>query len=273
MFESIHFKGLEKSKMFGYAAELPFFKGRKSLEFKPGLNILFGGNGTGKSTVLRILAETMCATQGGVSVVTESALRDAGDVPLRGKPVDAIGLKVMHDGQPVVYSDPRQTVGLIGGGFDYDFMDRGVQEATGSKRLSHGQNVLRRGSLAIQIARGTAPFPTEIVRKVRKPGLNSHYAKVMDLLDARLAPKIERGQPSLLLDEPEVSFSIDWQFKLWHMFTKKAQDENTQVIVASHSVFCLGIPGANYIEIEKGAMLIAQASFLAKADQLARVGA
>lgn len=66
MFSHIDLAGLESSKMFGYAKDLPFLKDRPTLDFKPGLNIVFGPNGSGKSTVLRMLAESMCAFQGGV---------------------------------------------------------------------------------------------------------------------------------------------------------------------------------------------------------------
>lgn len=268
MFASISLKNLDKSKMFSYAAELPFFKDRKSIDFKPGLNILFGGNGSGKSTVLRILAETMCAYQGGMSVVTENVLRETIDSPFKGTPTDAIGLSVKHDGQPVVHSDPRKLVGLVGGSFDDDFMHHGLQESMNSKRASHGQNVLRRGSLGILVIQGQQEFPKEIIRKVTAKGVNDHFAQRLAIVEKRMVGKIPKGQPSLLLDEPEVSFSIDWQHKLWSHFHKAAKDNKLQLIIATHSVFALGIPEANYIEVEQGSIVNATAAFLAKANAI-----
>lgn len=121
MFSHIDLKGLAASPQFGYAKDLPFFQDKKNIAFKPGLNILVGANGTGKSTVLRMLAESTCSFQDGHSAITEATIRQGVDMPggLRKngnstKHRDRLGLKVHHDGQPVVFSDSRQTVGLEG---------------------------------------------------------------------------------------------------------------------------------------------------------------
>ena len=61
------------------------------MEFKPGLNILVRPNGSGKSTVLRMLAESMCAFRGGVSAVGESTIHDCIDVdPLFRLEIEAV---------------------------------------------------------------------------------------------------------------------------------------------------------------------------------------
>ena len=118
MFTRLSFANLAKSEIFGYAAQVPFFQARKRLDFKPGLNILVGPNGSGKSTVLKMLGETLCATQGGVSTITESCVHNTIELTPRlgdrSKPTDKLGIKVSHDGQTVVYCDPRQTVGMMG---------------------------------------------------------------------------------------------------------------------------------------------------------------
>lgn len=72
MFEHLHLKGLAQSARFAYAKDVSFFKGRKQVVFKPGLNILVGPNGCGKTTVLRILAEIFHPTY---RQDAESALR------------------------------------------------------------------------------------------------------------------------------------------------------------------------------------------------------
>ena len=120
MFSHIDLKGLASSTQFGYAAGVPFFKDKKKIAFKPGLNILVGPYGSGKSTVLRLLAESTCSFQGGVSAITEHAISQGVDMMagLRlnggaGKHKDKLGLKVHHDGQPVVFSDPPRILLLI----------------------------------------------------------------------------------------------------------------------------------------------------------------
>lgn len=255
MFERIHLKDLKSSEMFGYAAELPFFKGRKTLEFKPGLNVLFGPNGSGKSTVLRLLASTMGATQGGLSVVTETLVHET--VTLRGfsanrKTTDKIGVRVEHDGQPVVYADPRKPVGLDGSSFDNDFMQAGLVEALQGKRLSHGQQSSSRINAALAVLLKRAKAPTEVKWAMRKENVNDVWVAGLEIVEKRMEPTCERGQLTVILDEPEANFSLKWQETAWAILSKASVRKNFQVIVASHSPFALELPGANYIDFEEG---------------------
>lgn len=261
MFASIDFKNLKDSPSFGYAAKVPFFEKRKALSFKPGLNILFGPNGCGKSTVLNILGKTMVATQGGLSVVTEAAVHETVDMlaalpsPRSGarKPMaDKIGLKVAHDGQPVLYCDPRKTVGLQGGSFDDDFFLEGVAEITQNRAKSHGMASANRTNAALGALDGKLLFPKEVVHTLKKEHVNDTWCKALDLVHARMTPSIEKGQPTVLLDEPEANFSLVWQAKLWDFLAQPKVAKNFQVIVATHSPFALGIEGANYIEFQPG---------------------
>jgi energy-coupling factor transporter ATP-binding protein EcfA2 len=155
MFASISFDGLKESKNFKYAAKLPFFLGRKEMEFSTGLTVLFGPNGCGKTTLLRMLSDTLCATQGGRSMVTESVVREFLEVGEGAR--DPVGLKVQHDGQPVLFCDPRTTVGLSGGHLDDDFFDDGLAEALGGNRASHGQNGARRINKTLDVLSGRKP--------------------------------------------------------------------------------------------------------------------
>ncbi|KWT95574.1 MULTISPECIES: AAA family ATPase [unclassified Variovorax] len=268
MYTSISFTGLKRSPLFGYAAQLPFFAGRKKLDFKPGLNILFGPNGCGKSTVLRILSDTMCATQGGVSAITEESLRSTIEAPFQKAAVDGIGLKVTHDGQPAVFVDSRKQIGVSGGSFDEDFLREGIMSKLSEREASHGQVSVQRINRALAILAGKAKMPTDIVRKVGAGNLNSVWKPKLELIEGRMAASIEPGQPSILLDEPESNFSIEWQSQLWHAFAQERSTASFQIIVATHSVFALGISGANYVEFTPGALAKAKDALLAKARGL-----
>lgn len=257
MFQRIAFKGLKESHHFGYAAELPFFKGKRELNFKPGLNILFGPNGCGKSTVLQILARTMCASQGGVSVITEAAVQDGVDMfrgfgenrkPMRSK----VGLQVEHDGQPLVFCDPRASVGLLGGQLDEDFLEAGINEAQQLNRASHGQQSLARSNVALGVLFGKLKFPTEVPSRLNRKRVNDVWLKALDILDAQMRPSIPTGQRTVLLDEPEANFSLAWQVRLWEVLERPEVADNFQVIVASHSPFAVGIKHANYIDFVDG---------------------
>jgi predicted ATPase len=269
MFDRISFTGLKTSPRFSYAAGKPFFKGRRQLVFKPGLNILFGPNGSCKSTVLRILAGTMCAEQGGLSAVTEASIRANVDISAsisrrrKGPAKHQIGLKVEHDGQPVVFIDPRERVGLTGGAFDADFFEQGLAEKLQLSRQSHGEAALVRATPALALLTGQAQFPAEVLQRFDRR-VNDVWTEVLALVDAAMAPTIARGQPTILLDEPESNHSLVWQARLWELLARESVANNFQVIVASHSAYALGIKHANYIDFEDGFRAEAEAGLRAR---------
>lgn len=266
MFESIALTGLAKSPSFAYAAQVPFFQGKRKLSFKPGLNILVGPNGSGKSTVLKILGESVCATQGGVSAVTETAVRDGVNMlGFKGERMqDRLGLKVRHDGQPAVFCDPRQAVGLSGGAFDDDFFVQGMEEAVGSRRRSHGQQTVARANAALAILLGPAPFPTRVERRIDPKSVNSLWQEGIATLEKRLVASLPKGQPSVLLDEPEANYSIAWQARLWSLLADEKLAQRFQIIVATHSAFALGIRHAHYIDVAPGFRQEAEAALRAR---------
>jgi predicted ATPase len=96
----------------------------------------------------------------------------------------------------------------------------------------------------------------------------SLWAQAIDLVEARLAASIPRGPMTVLLDEPESNFSMFWQSKIWSLLSKPDVHERFQVIVASHSVFALGIPGATYLEFEPGYVARATEVLTEKAEAL-----
>lgn len=254
MFDHIQFTGLATSTQFEYAQALAFFKQHASLTFKPGLNILLGPNGCGKSTVLKILGDSMCATQGGVSTLSEGAVQSGVNMIAsfgshRG-PSDNHGVAVAHDGRPVVFCDPRQTVGVDGGHFDDDFFQEGMVEL--GRRGSTGQNSLDRLSTVMGILDGRVPFPEKVQVKIHREHVNDLWQQALDVLEKRFVASIPRGQPSLLLDEPEANFSLRWQARLWQRLAQPELADRFQLIVATHSPFALNIPHANYIEFEPG---------------------
>jgi ABC-type Mn2+/Zn2+ transport system ATPase subunit len=56
-----------------------------------------------------------------------------------------------------------------------------------------------------------------------------------------------RGQPTILLDEPERSYDLNTQIGVWRFL--RAYSDQVQFIVASHALFALRIPNAHYIEL------------------------
>ena len=229
-------------RSYNWAHTVPFLKQNPEITFTPGLNILFGPNGSGKSNVTGILAFHLAAEQGGHSCVTSDWIRNVFGIV--GEP--QLPWDVVHDGQPVVYVNPRNAVGLIGGmaGFDNDFFNEGIQNTI--TKASSGQHTLRRITNAAQLLLGAAPFPSKIEFKAgRTP-------KLAPKIDAHFAATCPLGPNTVILDEPESGLSLPFQAGFWRNALASVAAQKFQIIVATHSPFALNIKGANYIETEPG---------------------
>lgn len=252
MISEIGLPSVKKSKLFDYAADLPFFKANKKVCFQPGLNILFGPNGCGKSTLLGMMAESLAAEQGGVSTVTQDWLTKVAESSFStGTVTSALaGIKVVHDGQPLMYSNPRAAVGVRGGHLDDDFMMQGMLDITTKK--STGLKTLQRLGSMLAVLHKDKPFPKEVTYTMSRNSMNSVWQKKWDLAVKLLAGTIPKGQPTLLFDEPESGLAFPAQGNLFDMLHQAAVEHDFQIILATHSVFALGLPCANYIEMELG---------------------
>lgn len=131
-------------------------------------------------------------------------------------------------------------------------MTQGLVEATTGCKKSHGQLALWRASRALAVLEDKRRFPREVLRKIGKSNVNSTWVQAIEVLEKRLEPSIAKGQPSVLLDEPEASFSLVWQARLWNKLADPALARDFQIIVATHSAFALGIAHANYIDVAPG---------------------
>lgn len=217
--------------------KVEWLKGQTRIEFKPGLNAIYGPNGTGKSTVIQAMARTLCCAQGGRQMVTSTALDNLGYTSDTGVFKD--GALPVHDGSPVLYFDPDQAVGLFGGlaAFDDDFMNEGLGNVM--FKGSSGQTTMNRIETVIN-AMHRGQWPT-MERKVKKckgldPFLNGSFDKV---------------GPTILLDEPSRSLDLRYELAFWKL-TDKAIAAGVQVIMATHSVFPLNRLGTHYIETQPG---------------------
>jgi len=242
MIESITIKAPTKLPVKWWNDVKPL-KDHKKIEFTDGLNVLWGPNGCGKSSILKLIARYMHCEQGGYSLVTDTSLQEVCDYS-KGF-LD--GARIKHCGQAVFHIDPSHAAGLVCGGaaFDYDFTTLGV--ANIMDRRSSGQTTTMRINMVLR--RLLEEKITTIEHKV-KPHTD-HQQAAVDFL----CPTIKGGSTpkvTLLMDEPDRSLDYLTSFKFWRSIVPKfARD--FQVIVATHQPAVLkdGM-GANLIDVDKG---------------------
>lgn len=225
----------------------------RTFEFKPGLNILWGRNGSGKSTIIKCLTRLFHCGQSGNPVMTQESVRDLfepwSNFGPRKDDIHKLGeaVKLAHDNQGVRFFDPSNTVGLIGGGaaFDWDFGTEGIQNTM--FKGSSGQTTMFRFDKLLGSLMKQEPAP-KVEYRAKSSEVNDHWGARYKIAESFLkGGTAEKGQATVLLDEPERSFDINYQVALWRML--RSISLHTQVIVASHCLFALRIPEANYIEM------------------------
>lgn len=223
-------------------------------EFKPGLNILWGRNGSGKTSLTKVLARLFHCEQSNHPCVTQESLRE-----LTGggfEPIDIQkGLSITHDGQGVRHFDPGHAVGLIGGAaaFDWDFGTEGIANAM--FKGSAGQTTMFRFDRIInEVVASVLP---EVEWRFAHPKDSQVWGKRTELAKHFLKGRGAKGPLTILLDEPERSFDLNAQIGVWRFL--RAFADQVQFIVASHSLFALKIPGAHYIELSPGYLAQAEA--------------
>lgn len=235
----------------GYAKKLPALK--RPLAFGSGLTVLFGPNGCGKTTALRIAgAYAGCPEHGGWPAFVEPVyLRTLGETYPEAlahhAPRDCTA-EVGWDGSATFLYLAGANEGLpIAFGMESDGLTSDMERIFGDRQMSSGQRTLLRLN---RIAERLKAPPDLAVPPPDRGHVNDQWRNAMEAFSSYVSTLPRTGPATLLLDEPDRSLSIPVQSDLWRLLPKMAT--SIQVLVASHSAFALRCEGATVIEMEKG---------------------
>lgn len=246
----------------GYPLELECI-GDKRYEFTPGINVLFGPNGCGKSTIIKTLKSYCGIQKGGWTAVSDplvlgtyyiGKMHEAKDFPHAyytyspGKSMADVG----WDGMPTFFNDGDikvsdtfffQNVGQS----DDGITSEAEQLDALALKPSSGQYRIQKINKIVNMLQSPPTF-----EHVEEPPLRCQYPDVAKR-EANYWRSLGRRSKkyTILLDEPERSLSLPKQEKLLCELIPE-QMKDYQIILATHSIFALTIKDANIIDMQEG---------------------
>jgi predicted ATPase len=236
----------------GFATELPNFHRGIEFQFSQGLNILSGSNGSGKSTILKML-KAYCGIPNGFGgwsrISSELALgaQTQSHFPwvYRAYSPGQSDCNVGWDGTASFYNEGDVKVDQWAW-----FTNKAIASEDGmtteqehmeamAEKPSSGQYRIKKLNKLFDMLKN----PPDLCQYV-----SSHPTQIAESNYIRTLPKT--GRVTLLLDEPERALSLPKQMELFKLLEKMSKDY--QIIVATHSPFvCLMDMDCKIFDIEQ----------------------
>lgn len=235
----------------GYATKLPNI-GNKRFEFSPGLNVLYGPNGCGKSTILKTLAAYCAIPNAGWSTAS-----DPNQFPNQGREYYPHNYTTMAPGNCVADVGWDGTPSLFNSG------DIAADESWFYKNVGKNKDNIfseQEQMLALANNPSSGEYRSYQINKIlnhikaNKPlmplGLEDPNNPKFNHAEALYLSSLNKtGKHTILFDEPERSLSMPKQMAL---FNALDQFNEFQIIISTHSPLILFKENANIIDVESG---------------------
>lgn len=246
----------------GFAKSLPTIERLQRMNLSPGLNILWGPNGCGKTTALKLMAaHALCwrggwtrlaepMEAGGLSLQKDDRIVSLGSIADRHTPGHSVAI-VEWDLVPVFFANGIDSgrVDIASGEVnDGDGFTNWVEAVNERMRpLSSGQTRAGKLRKMLKVLNDAPDFKAVTVRDHMNDTWRECFQAQIDILAARP----DNGRLTVLMDEPEKHLDLKTCKQLWEVVIPTLA-ENAQLIVASHHPCALVSKGAKWIESEKG---------------------
>lgn len=239
----------------GYVTQLPGFHPGIVFNFTDKLNVLFGQNGSGKSSILKIAKaySGIPLENGGWSRINHPlslGASNADHFPFAYKEFSPgkCEADVLWDGTPTFFNEGNTHIDKWAW-----FTHKDISSQDGmTSEVDHMDNLVENpssGQFRIkQMNKLFNMLKTPPNLKELPPNADGNQQQQAELAYFRRLPG--GGKITLLLDEPERALSVPKQIEMFKLLEKMSDEY--QIIIATHSPFVLFNIEANFINLEPG---------------------
>lgn len=275
MIKSIEFSSKAKTNPFGYETTLPALKGKK-FEFKPGLNVIVGTNGCGKTSLLNVIRYlTFC--NGSFS---SDISRGHSEWQMHRSHVFERG----YWRDVVLKADYKMAVWNLRKNGDFESHDFSSSVENFQQRMSKksdGQNIKQAFSMMMgyMFYGYEDPFKKDIEKGKESRSFKKRCLDPLDKMCNRTEKndknaksdcwhvmrkyyednRVEEKGITILMDEPDKGLDIDNVKDLLEFITKdhvNNRDKGGQIICVLHNIGMIhklkSVEGVNFIELSDG---------------------
>lgn len=236
----------------------------KRVEFKPGMNILFGPNGCGKSTIVKTIGANAMTVRGW-SNMNYGPMKVAGfsgdKMDIRKHIEKTLGFpSAMDFDGPVYYHNDYDleryacyTLYGTGVGTGVACAEAYLAERMDNRMRSSGEAEMAiQGNTLVNILDGRWKFNRDAVIKAGEEKREDWGQLLEAQREYADRTWLRGGAPTLLMDEPELHLSFETMDGLFTRFIPKFLEQGYQVIIATHYPFApFQFPDANIIGIDR----------------------